>query len=996
MSSTHNGTPHEHETPLLSHVLAGEEWAKDALSRGVTEGQDWAKKLSEEVYQARAAEAPALEATVPATPAPVAVAEKPSPKSAVEYPSNRGKVKGAEYVHVEWVSDPVEARKRSGAPSSDEVDRAQAKMAESGERFSTALFEAHDKGIQLVKIAQASGTKYGGDVVSRMLWGTVEERESYYGETKGQKVRYAAVAISEGDTPPSDQMYWQAAPESGSFSPHGGGVSEFEYALDVRYEDNDAGSRLKTLLNDRRTFLELERAAGIGVQAEKLAIARAGLKSSARAWANREAEAAKFLSTKDIEETGRPVLGLYARVADLNHPHHEGKRVTLWVGIVSVEELEAIGTGRDRTVQELGKIAHTVELWARDGEKPDSSPVSLGSRLGGSTRGQGPFSSGDYLDIAGSQDALTDTPDVLAGATFYGAAGRVFQHVLVQKLQDKRAKSEGEKAAAVKLVADYRKAVETHRASAGSKKALMSRSASMVVRVNAEWLRESLSRVVRGAAKDNQRPVLTAVSFKLRDGTLEFAAADGFRLYISKSAPVDILPEFNLAARDGKGWGTLGDDSPEGSATVLMPQKAVSDLVKRLKGKNGKGMVEIAYAPLTGVSLQEPKLLKASSEHRKRFKDDDFVTPEQIEAGEYAAKDVILIGGSAEKVPVLNFILPDGSSTGAECVRGTFPDYERLIPDTGGGWRATFDPEGMNARLKGIYDRTKGDFSRTVRVEALKEGLRFQSRDREGQTESVLAGMQFDADDQATPARIAINADFLQDVIGLYAKEDMAILHGTTPSSPVLFTGFKYMNQAVVMPMFVQWEREPGEETEAAGAGRSIAGAVTEESGPWNVDEYRALYDKFEAASAAYGMALKDSGFNTSAARRAERDMNAALRPVALYRKTHKAETIGDSAIFSVRRPTQRAADLSITAKTIAPASATTPSGQKLQEGIGAPAPGASAPAQNPGNGRAGASNDRLIQQPCPTCQAPVRFAHGTQSVPCLACGTRLGVKYSS
>ena len=52
------------------------------------------------------------------------------------------------------------------------------------------------------------------------------------------------------------------------------------------------------------------------------------------------------------------------------------------------------------------------------------------------------------------------------------------------------------------------------------------------IRLDADALRRSISQVAFAAATDDSRPVLTGVHFRLRDGALRLAAADGFRLAV--------------------------------------------------------------------------------------------------------------------------------------------------------------------------------------------------------------------------------------------------------------------------------------------------------------------------------------------------------------------------------------------------------------------------------------------------------------------------------
>ncbi len=140
-----------------------------------------------------------------------------------------------------------------------------------------------------------------------------------------------------------------------------------------------------------------------------------------------------------------------------------------------------------------------------------------------------------------------------------------------------------------------------------------------------------------------------------------------------------------------------------------------------------------------------------------------------------------------------------------QLVQGTFPDYEKLIP-TSHATRIKLDLQGFQqaTRAAAIFAR---DGSGIIRVIATpgEKGARgnvkvFARADEMGDNESML-----EADVVGDISKVAFNARFLNDVLGVMQGDDV-YLETTTPSSPGVFKSDKHAGYThVVMPMFVQW-----------------------------------------------------------------------------------------------------------------------------------------------------------------------------------------------
>ena len=141
----------------------------------------------------------------------------------------------------------------------------------------------------------------------------------------------------------------------------------------------------------------------------------------------------------------------------------------------------------------------------------------------------------------------------------------------------------------------------------------------------------------------------------------------------------------------------------------------------------------------------------------------------------------------------------------SQLLQGTFPNYKQLIPQSY-GTRATISAaEFLRAtRTASIFARDSSGIVR-VYVEPGTDGgtgkLTISARSEQvGDNTSEV-----DARVEGEAAKIAFNAKYLIDVLGVL-REDEVILEMSTPSSPGVISPAGSANYVhVVMPMFVQW-----------------------------------------------------------------------------------------------------------------------------------------------------------------------------------------------
>ncbi|MEJ2738412.1 MAG: DNA polymerase III subunit beta [Dehalococcoidia bacterium] len=142
----------------------------------------------------------------------------------------------------------------------------------------------------------------------------------------------------------------------------------------------------------------------------------------------------------------------------------------------------------------------------------------------------------------------------------------------------------------------------------------------------------------------------------------------------------------------------------------------------------------------------------------------------------------------------------------SQIIQGTFPNYSQLIPQSY-ETRAVIDvAEFLRAtRMSSIFARdgsgivrlmiTPGENEATagkVAVSARAEEI----GDNVGEVDALVDG---------NDAKIAFNARYLTDVLGVLRQSQVA-LETTTPSSPGVIRPVGVDNYVhVVMPMFVQW-----------------------------------------------------------------------------------------------------------------------------------------------------------------------------------------------
>lgn len=141
----------------------------------------------------------------------------------------------------------------------------------------------------------------------------------------------------------------------------------------------------------------------------------------------------------------------------------------------------------------------------------------------------------------------------------------------------------------------------------------------------------------------------------------------------------------------------------------------------------------------------------------------------------------------------------------SQLIQGTFPNYSQLIPASY-ETRAVVDvAEFLRAtRMSSIFARDGSGIVRLVMTpgpEAAPGKMAVMARaeevgDNEGEVDAQIDG---------EASRIAFNARYLTDVLGVIRQKEVA-LETTTPSSPGVIRPAGTSNYVhVVMPMFVQW-----------------------------------------------------------------------------------------------------------------------------------------------------------------------------------------------
>ena len=138
----------------------------------------------------------------------------------------------------------------------------------------------------------------------------------------------------------------------------------------------------------------------------------------------------------------------------------------------------------------------------------------------------------------------------------------------------------------------------------------------------------------------------------------------------------------------------------------------------------------------------------------------------------------------------------------SQLIQGSFPNYSQLIPErytTRAGLQV--DECLRAARTASIFARDSSGIVRLHIQPGEPGALQFVARaDEVGENLAEL-----DADVEGDEAKIAFNAKYLTDVLGVIGTERVA-LEVTTPSSPGVLRPKDTENYIhVVMPMFVQW-----------------------------------------------------------------------------------------------------------------------------------------------------------------------------------------------
>ena len=306
----------------------------------------------------------------------------------------------------------------------------------------------------------------------------------------------------------------------------------------------------------------------------------------------------------------------------------------------------------------------------------------------------------------------------------------------------------------------------------------------IATKVEAEVLREAISLVGFAAATEESRPVLTGVQLEFDGDKLTLAAADGFR----------------LAVHDASVLSPVSD-----KAAIIIPARALNELSRFLTDQEEPVEITVnqqksqilfsnILVPMT-IDRKEPKFLcdSCALDWRTACRNPD--RPNATECKDYKSRGKATSrSGNPVRVEMVS-----------QLIQGTFPNYSQLIPQSY-VTRAVVDvAEFLRAtKMASIFAR---DGSGIVRLEItpgaeLTPGkMNISARaeeigDNVGEIDALIDG---------EPAKIAFNAKYISEVLGVLHQKQVA-LETTTPSSPGVLRPVGVDNYVhVVMPMFVQW-----------------------------------------------------------------------------------------------------------------------------------------------------------------------------------------------
>lgn len=289
--------------------------------------------------------------------------------------------------------------------------------------------------------------------------------------------------------------------------------------------------------------------------------------------------------------------------------------------------------------------------------------------------------------------------------------------------------------------------------------------------IEPDTLREAIEQTAYCVAGEDTRPVLTAVCLTPKNGGLEFAAADGFRLGVRMAYAETV-----------------------GKAQILVRGENLDKLATFLKG------VKTPVSILANIITTQPK----------RY---DKVLGEMVDDGK----------PYTEAVQVA--FAWDYTTVTCQCIAGNFPNYQQLIP-MNHNTSVTFDREQMASAIASLKPVVK-EGSGIVRLELEPQSDILGNINGDGLGKLSLSGRSEQIGDvrheidchyedtgiDTGARRIAFNARYLDDMLKSLECDAMT-MEITTPSSPGLFrpvtmSSLEDNYQHLIMPMFVQWEEKP-------------------------------------------------------------------------------------------------------------------------------------------------------------------------------------------
>jgi DNA polymerase-3 subunit beta len=293
---------------------------------------------------------------------------------------------------------------------------------------------------------------------------------------------------------------------------------------------------------------------------------------------------------------------------------------------------------------------------------------------------------------------------------------------------------------------------------------------SIVTSVQTEELRQAINKIIFAVAAEDSRPVLKGVDAKFEGSSVTLAAADGFRLAVCK---------MNLKTPISQG------------CEIVIPGSTLRELNRILSGQ-----IELE----TNNSAEIVTKRDIASERV-------VIYP----LGSFTAKEIDL-NGSDDQVEII--VNPTKSQVWfrlrnielvSSLIRGTFPQYEQLIPKTA---KVKLSVNGQEFLKSAKFVAKLTDDAKGIIRLLITPGTEFAPGKITVYSRSECLGesvCDIDAIVNGNASKIALNPKYLLEVINALSDLDIT-LELTDPSSPCVIKPIGFDNYIhVLMPMFVEW-----------------------------------------------------------------------------------------------------------------------------------------------------------------------------------------------